>query len=84
MQWSKLKEFCNSLDEKQLEMDVVVWREDEAISEINAEALKEDHYTDPENPMEGCFPLSDLIDEEDISLLKKVYDKGHPILWEKF
>lgn len=81
MKWKELKEFANSLDEKQLEQKVIMWREDEVINEILAFSLSEDHYYDPENPMEGCFPKSDV---EELDGLKKIYDKGFPILWEIF
>ena len=38
--WSELKEFCNSLNEEQLKKKVVLWREDEAISNIGVMELK--------------------------------------------
>lgn len=40
------------------------------------------HYVDPESPEDGCFPESQANCE--LSELKKVYDKGHPIMWENF
>lgn len=86
MNWKELKEFCNSLDEKKLERKVVLWREDEAINAIEAMTLQEDHYIG-KNDLEGCYPLSEAgisIEEAKKEKLKKVYDKGDPILWEKF
>lgn len=82
MNWKELKDFCNSLDEKQLKKKVVLWREDEAISKIDPSILQEDHYIDPENDEDGCFPKCDA--PEDTGELKKVYDKGQPILCEDF
>jgi hypothetical protein len=80
MNWKELKEFCNQLSEKQLQRKVILWREDEAISNINAERLTEDHYKSDDE--DGCYPESEA--EEPIELLQKVYSKGDPILWEKF
>lgn len=92
MKWKELKEFVNNLPENELEKKVILWREDESINQINAETLKEDHYIDPENHLDGCFPESEaknMIKDEDaypngILDLEKVYDKGTPILWEDF
>ena len=81
MNWNELKDFCDSLDEKQLQKKVILWREDIAISNINAQNLEEDLYYGTEDE-EGCYPESEAI--EPIETLKKVYDKGCPILWEKF
>lgn len=91
MNWRKLKEFCNSLPESELDKGVLLWRE-ECLSEIEAEQLSEPHYIDPENSDNGCFAESDAksftqdkeIYPNGMKDLKKVYDKGHPILWEKF
>jgi hypothetical protein len=92
MNWNELKEFCNSLPESELSKNVILWREDAAITNINAIVLTEDHYIDNEGDMEGCAPLSDieysyLSDEENypngLEDFKKVYDKGTPILWEE-
>lgn len=80
MKWIKLKDFCNSLNDEQLQKKVIVWREDEAISRINAELLPEDQYIG--DGEEGCYPESEV--SEPIETLKKVYSKGDPILWEKF
>ena len=85
MNWKELKEFANSLDEKQLKKKVVLWREDEAVNDINAENLSEDQYIGDDD--EGCYSLSDAgltIDDVKEKGLRKVYDKGSPILWEKF
>ncbi len=82
MNWKELKEFCNSLDEKQLEKKVIIWREDEAISKIEAEKLSEDHYVNPEVDEDGCYPESEA--NEPLKDLKKDYDKGDTVLWEKF
>lgn len=85
MEWKKLKEFCNSLDEKQLEKKVVIWREGEAISDISPDLLTEDHYIG--DGEEGCYPLSDAgidLEEAKEMELKKVYEKGDPILFEEF
>lgn len=80
MNWNKLKEFCNSLDEKQLQKKVILWREDESISEIEPIVINEDHYIGEDE--EACYPESDA--QEPIEDLKKVYDKGDPILAELF
>ena len=85
MIWKELKDFANSLDEKQLEKNVVLWREDEAVNDINAEKLDADHYIGDDD--EGCYPLADsglTIEDVEEKGLRKVYDKGSPILWEKF
>jgi len=85
MTWKELKKFANSLDEKQLERKVVLWREDEAVNDINAEVLEADHYIGEDD--EGCYTLEDAgLTIEDVAEkgLKKVYEKGNPILWEKF
>ena len=92
MNWKKLKDFCNSLDEKQLKSEVLLWQEDTTITEIEAMKLEEDHYVDPDNDENGCFSKSDakgVIEDKDeypngMKHLQKVYDKGHPILWEDF
>lgn len=92
MNWLELKQFCNSLPEEELQKKVILWREDEAVTDINAIRLEEDHYIEPESDDEGCFPEStknSLISDEDAypegeSHFEKVYDKGHPILQENF
>lgn len=94
MNWKQLKDFCNGLTEEQLEKKVVIWREDEAISNIETTLLEEDYYIEKESGSpEGCFEESEanyMIENnpEDypngLGDFKKVYDKGHPLLWEKF
>jgi hypothetical protein len=93
MNWKELKEFCNSLPAQWLEKDVILWREEEAVTKIEAMQLEEDHYVDPEEGENGCFPESDAkyVVESDpeqypngMNDLEKAYDKGHPILWEEF
>lgn len=78
--WQQLKDFCNSLDENQLNEPVILWRESEAINNITAFQLDEDHYIAEGD--EGCYPLSDATEPEED--LKKVYDKGTPLLFENF
>jgi len=86
MTWKELKEFCNGLPENVLGNKVIVWREYEAITDIEAETLKEDQYIGEDDP-EGCYSLSDagleLSDIDDMNL-KKVYSVGDPILSENF
>ena len=84
MNWKSLKEFCNSLDEKQLQKKVILWREEEAINDIEPEKLQEDHYIDVDNSENGCFPVSEAKHLDPETKIKKVYEKGHPILWEQF
>lgn len=82
MNWKELKDFCNSLDEKQLKRRVILLREDEAINHIEAEKLEEDYYICPDADDEGCYPLSEAT--EPLEYLEKVYEKGDVILWEDF
>jgi len=85
MKWKKLKEFCNSLDELQLEKKVILWREEEAIINMDAEILADDYYIG--NGEDGCYTLSDAgFSVEDIEEkgLKIAYEKGNPILCEEF
>lgn len=84
MNWKTLKDFCNSLPESELEKNVMLWRESEAITDISAEQLEEDHYIDKENPDDGCFPISEAKDLDKDTKIKRVYKKGHPILHEIF
>ena len=93
MNWKELKDFANSLPESELEKIVILWREDESISDISAEQLDEDMYVDKEEPENGCFSLSEAqsfikITPEDyadgMNHFRKVYDKGTPILQENF
>ncbi|MBW2961297.1 hypothetical protein [Mesonia aestuariivivens] len=83
--WKDLKEFANSLDEKQLEKKVVVWREEEAISDFEAITLEADHYIGDND--DGCYSLSDAgltIEEAQKEGLEIAYPKGHPIIFENF
>lgn len=80
MTWNELKEFCNSLPEDQLDKKVVMWREDDAINNIETELLQEDHYMGEDDDF--CYPESEA--QYPISELKKVWSKGDAILWEKF
>lgn len=92
MNWKELKDFCNNLPESELEAKVILWREDEAITDIEAEQLDENHYIG-EYHDEGCITESDAL--YDIKLnpddypnglndFTKVYTKGTPILHEIF
>ncbi|GGH78057.1 hypothetical protein [Phaeocystidibacter marisrubri] len=90
MNWKELKAFCNELPEAELEKKVIIWREDEAISQLEVMRLDEDYFIDPEEPEYGCFrdsELEDMIDEEfhpnGREDFKKVYDKGTPMISEK-
>lgn len=85
MKWKELKKFVNQLPDSVLDKNVTCWREDEAINDIEAMVLEEDHYIGEDE--EGCYTLADAgidIEEVDEKGLKKVYKKGHPILWENF
>lgn len=84
MNWKELKDFCNSLPESELEKNVMLWREDEAITDISAEALEEDYYIRRESPEDGCFPASECKGLEPKTKIKRVYQKGHPVLHENF
>ena len=92
MTWRELKDFANSLPKSELEAKVILWREDEAITEIEAEQLDENHYTSDKHD-EGCITESEALSDlknnpEDypngFSDFTKVYDKGTPILHEQF
>jgi hypothetical protein len=94
MNWNELKEFCNSLNDEQLEQKVIMWREDaeDVITEISSIQLKEDYYIEEDSNEDGCFPewqaKSQINDDpesypEGMEHFKKVYDKGHPILCEE-
>lgn len=93
MNWKQLKDFCNNLSESELEAKVIFFREDEVITEIEAEKLEEDYYVDNNNKEDGCMPLSiaeSIVNDDPdcypngILHFTKVYDKGHPILAEIF
>lgn len=85
MKWKELKEFCNSLDEKQLERDLIFWRENESICNIEVGLLSDDHYIGEDE--EHCYPLSyaglTLDDVDDLGLVK-VYSAGDAFLKENF
>lgn len=84
MTWRDLKTFVNNLPESELAKKVILWREDEAITSIEAIQLEEDHYINLDDSENGCFPVSECKDLEPDTKVKKVYDKGHPILFEEF
>lgn len=84
MNWKELKAFCNALSESELNEKVILWRESEAITKIEAEQLEEDHYIQVESPEEGCFPVSEAKHFDTSIKIKRVYLKGHPILHELF
>lgn len=84
MNWKQLKDFCNSLPLSELEKNVMLWREDEAITKIEAEQLEEDYYIKRESPEEGCFPCSECNSLEPSTKIKRVYKKGQPLLHEIF
>ena len=69
-----------------MEQKVVLWREDEAITNIGAERLHADHYIG-EGDDDGCYTLDDAglsLEEAKEQGLQKVYDKGTPILFNDF
>lgn len=93
MNWRQLKDFCNELTEEQLEKKVVIWREDEAISEIEPTLLVEDYYANEDVLDDKCAKELEVLDiiknnPEDypngLGDFKRVYHKGHPMLWENF
>ncbi len=93
MNWKQLKDFCNSLPESELEKNVMLWGEDEAVTDISAEQLKEDNYVNNEFPEDGCFDKTEAesqikMNPEDfpnsLEHFKKVYDKGNPMLHKNF
>lgn len=84
MNWKELKEFVNALPELELSKKVILWREDEAVTKIEAEQLEEDHYINKDNQENGCFPISEAKHLDPETKIKKVYDKGTPILFENF
>lgn len=77
----------NSLPEMN-QIKAILWREDEAITNIEANQLEEDHYIDLEYSEYGCFEESEM--KYQLGMMKtnlkknykKVYDKGTPILNE--
>lgn len=91
MNWKELKDFCNTLDENQLEKNVIIWREDEVVNNVSPLLLEEDYYRGDESS-DKCFSESeakDIADDPDefpngIKDMIKCYDKGHPFLLENF
>ena len=82
MTWQELKDFCNNLPEEVLDKDVVLWREEDSITEIESRELEEDYYMNPEDDL-VCLPESEMpTNLEDDRV--KVYDRGFPILWERY
>lgn len=94
MTWKELKDFCKELTEEQLEKKVIIWREEEVISNLQAETLEEDYYIAKTGLYdEGCFDETTALDlikdnpkdyPNGINDFKKVYDKGFPVLSEDF
>ena len=90
MNWKQLKDFCNSIPEEFLDRKVILWREDEAINQIEAEALEHDQYVDAEYPELGCFDETEMDSQikhnQELTRddFRKVYEKGFPVLKEKF
>lgn len=92
MNWKQLKDFCNNLPESELEKKVIIWRENEAIKDINAEQLEEDYVINIEEADSGCFPLSEAENQikndklgdfpNGLEHFKKVHNKGTAILFE--
>ena len=92
MNWKQLKDFANSLPESELEKNVILWRQESAITDISAEQLDENQYTSDHHD-EGCIPESEALNSiednpEDfpngMADFTKVYEKGTPILHEIF
>lgn len=93
MTWKELKDFCNGLSEGELEKNIVLWRESEAITDITAEQLAEDHYVEDGNEEDGCFSETESESKhhddpefypKGMGHFRKVYKAGHPILHENF
>lgn len=93
MKWSELKEFANSLDEKQLENDVVLLREEEAIKDLSTFLFEENQYVNSEYPEDGCMDESEAKSQIEscpddfpngMDDFRKVYDKGTPMIAENF
>lgn len=94
MNWKELKDFANSLDEEQLEKEVVLWREEEIIiKDINAELTSNNYYINPKEREEGIMPeyhvLTIIKENPDdypngLNDWELVYSSNQPILWEKF
>lgn len=93
MTWKEMKQFCESLNDEQLEKKVIMWREEEVINDISAFTLGLDHYIDKERGEDGCIEestakeiaMNNEIDYPNgMDHFEKVYDKGFPLLHENF
>lgn len=91
MNWKEMKDFCDGLTEDQLQKKVILWREEEAVSDIEPMKLEEDYYVDDE--ADGCEMESDVLEKikenpedypEGLEHFRKAYSKGDPILHENF
>lgn len=85
MNWKELKDFCNKLPDDKLKNKVVLWREEDCISDICAVRLPEDMYIGEDD--EGCYSLGDAgLSEEDARTqnLQIAYNEGDPVLEENF
>jgi len=87
-----IKQPYASLPESELEKNVMLWREEDAIIDISASQLDENQFISDHHD-EGCIPESEALSSiknnpEDFPFgmddFTKVYDKGHPILHENF
>lgn len=61
MKWQELKDFCNSLNEVELQKNVIVWGEDRGETINSAYQLEEEHLYDGE----AMCPLS-VFDEDQL------------------
>lgn len=80
--FADLKNFVNGLSDEQLKEPVILWREEEGVTNIEGMVLEKDHYT-----TEGethCFPEDEATEEQKNEGLELEYKKGTPILWEDF
>jgi len=84
MNWKQLKDFCNNLPESELEKNVILWQEENVITDIDARQLEQDYYIERENPENGCFGVTERKELEPDTKIKRVYKEGHPILQENF
>lgn len=79
MNWKELKEFCNSLDEKQLEKEVIIWTEETAMGDLQASEVEENIYFDPEDSESTYYEKDAPVPVENLQI---AYHKGDPILFE--
>ena len=84
MKWLELKKFCESLTKEQLENNVVIWREEECISDIGPVVLEEDYYLDEEEGGGLCIPESEFEWDINVPNVKKVYNEGFPLLMAEY